>query len=111
MNLKKNIERAKLLDWIVPIVSKSHIAARKWVTPLSFVFIDGSHSFESAKRDYISWSPHIMPGGFLAIHDVFFDPSQGGDAPRRVYEMALASGLFEKYSFVNTLGILKRIEL
>lgn len=72
MNLKKNIERAKLLDWIVPIVSKSHIAARKWVTPLSFVFIDGSHSFESAKRDYISWSPHIMPGGFLAIHDVFF---------------------------------------
>ena len=108
---EKNIERALLLDYVVPIVAKSHIVARKWATPLSFVFIDGSHSFESAKRDYISWAPHIIPGGFLGIHDVFFDPSQGGDAPRRVYEMAIASGLFEKYKFVNTLGILRRIEI
>ena len=106
---EKNIERASLLDNVVPIVAKSHIVARKWATPLSFVFIDGSHTFESAKRDYVSWAPHIIPGGFLGIHDVFFDPSQGGDAPRRVYEMALASGLFEEYKFVNTLGILKRI--
>lgn len=106
---EKNIERANLLDIVIPIVAKSHVVARMWSTPLSLVFIDGSHSFESAKKDYVSWGPHIMPGGILAIHDVFFDPSKGGDAPRRVYEMALSSGLFEKYDFVNTLGILRRV--
>ncbi len=106
---EKNIQRASLVDWVVPIVAKSHVVAKKWATPLSFVFIDGGHSFESAKRDYISWASHIIPGGILSIHDVFFDPSKGGDAPRRIYEMALASGLFEKYDFINTLGLLKRV--
>ena len=107
---EKNIERANLLDVVIPIVAKSHVVARKWATPLSLVFIDGSHSFESAKRDYISWAPHLIGGGILAIHDVFFDPSKGGDAPRRIYEMALSSGLFEKYDFINTLGLLRRIQ-
>lgn len=106
---EKNIEKADLLDTVIPIVAKSHVVARHWATPLSLIFIDGSHSFESAKKDYVSWATHIKPGGLLAIHDIFFDPEQGGDAPRRIYEMALGSGLFEEYNFVNTLGILKKV--
>ncbi len=108
---EKNIERAGLIDTVIPIVGKSHIVARGWATPLSLVFIDGSHSFEAAKRDYICWAPHLIEGGILAIHDVFFDPSQGGDAPRRVYEMALDSGIFKEYDFINTLGLLRRSHL
>ncbi len=106
----KNIERASLLDTVVPIVASSKTVARMWHTPLSLVFIDGSHSFESAYTDYICWASHIQRGGILAIHDVFFDPQEGGDAPRRIYEMALASGLFEKFEFINTLALLRRIE-
>ncbi len=105
----KNIERACLLDTVIPIVSSSHVVARMWSTPLSLVFIDGSHSFDSARRDYICWAPHVLAGGILAIHDVFFDPKEGGDAPRRIYEMALASGLFERMSLINTLALLRRI--
>ncbi len=105
----KNIEKTSLIDTVVPIVAPSQIVARKWATPLSLVFIDGGHSFESAQKDYISWASHIIPGGILAIHDVFFDPTKGGDAPRRIYEMALASGLFERMDLINTLGLLCRI--
>ncbi|MDD5171066.1 MAG: class I SAM-dependent methyltransferase, partial [Syntrophales bacterium] len=40
---------------VVPIVSASKTAARFWRTPLSLIFIDGSHTFESAHTDYTLW--------------------------------------------------------
>jgi predicted O-methyltransferase YrrM len=82
--------------------------ARQWATSLSLVFIDGGHSLASARADYESWADHILPGGFLLIHDIFTDPAEGGQAPRQVYEMALASGMFAADDKVNTLGVLKR---
>jgi hypothetical protein len=59
--------------------------------------------------DYTSWASHVMPGGILAIHDIFPDPTQGGQAPYTVYKLALASGLFEERPMVATLGVLRRI--
>jgi len=32
----------------------------------------------------------ILPGGFLEIHDIFPDPSKGGQAPWHIYNLALA---------------------
>jgi hypothetical protein len=75
---------------------------------LSLVFIDGGHTFEAAFADYSGWVSHIMPGGFLVIHDIFFDPAEGGQAPSCIYRMALASGLFTELPLVKTLGVLKR---
>lgn len=37
--------------------------------PVDMVFIDGDHSYEGCKGDIEAWSPHIKPGGILAIHD------------------------------------------
>ena len=77
-------------------------------TPLSLVFIDGGHSLDAASADYSCWASHVTPGGFLAIHDIFPDPTQGGQAPYTIYKLALASGLFEELPMVNTLGVLRR---
>jgi hypothetical protein len=85
------------------------MGARFWATPLSLVFIDGGHTFEAAFADYSSWTPHLMPGGYLLIHDIFADPSKGGQAPRCIYELALASGLFTEHPMTGTLGVLQRI--
>ena len=38
---------------------------------ISMVFIDGSHTFESARNDYKCWKDKIKNGGILAIHDVY----------------------------------------
>ena len=91
---RKTIEKAGLEETIVPLVCSSPLAARQWATPLSLVFIDGGHSFETAYEDYQNWARHILPGGYLLIHDIFEDPNQGGQAPYRVYQLALASGAF-----------------
>jgi len=107
---KSTIEKAGLEETIVPMVCESALAARGWSTPLSLVFIDGGHSFESAYQDYQNWAGHLLPGGYLLIHDIFEDPKQGGQAPFRVYQMALASGLFLELPRVKTLGVLKRRE-
>jgi MMP 1-O-methyltransferase len=106
---RRILEKAALEDTIVPIVCRSAVAARLWATPLSLVFIDGGHSYEAALTDYECWSRHIMPEGYLLIHDIFIDPAKGGQAPYEVYKLARASGLFQELPMVKTLGVLQRI--
>lgn len=106
---RRNIRAAKLEETVVPIVASSALAARSWNTSLSMVFIDGGHSMEAAMADYRSWAGHIIPGGVLAIHDLFPAPNEGGQAPITIYRLAIASGLFEEIEVVNTLGLLRRV--
>jgi len=107
---RRTLRRADLEDFVVPIVAASKVAARSWNTPLGMVFIDGGHSLEAALEDYRCWMPRVVPGGILAIHDIFPDPADGGQAPFTIYKMALASGLFEELPRINTLGLLRRID-
>ena len=106
---RRNIRNAGLEDVVVPIVARSEQAARHWNTPLGMVFIDGGHSLEAALTDYRCWAPHVLRGGVLAIHDLFRDAHQGGQAPYAIYRMAAASGLFEALGQVNSLGLLRRL--
>jgi hypothetical protein len=108
---RKTVEAAGLADTVVPIVCRSDVAARAWATPLSLVFIDGGHSYEAAYTDYNAWTGHIIPNGYLLIHDIFEDPKKGGLAPYHIYKMAAQSGLFKELPMVNTLGVLKRHDL
>jgi predicted O-methyltransferase YrrM len=105
---RETLEQGNLEDTVVPIVSSSRVVARQWMTPLSLVFIDGGHTFEAAVDDYHSWSGHVMPGGYLLIHDIFFDPAEGGQAPRHIYELACRSGLFDDRGVLKTLAVLQR---
>lgn len=106
---RRNIDTVGLNDVVVPVVAGSAAAARHWQTPLAMVFIDGGHSLESALTDYRCWTAHLLRGGILAIHDLFEDAYDGGQAPYAIYRMARASGLFEEVERVNTLGLLRRL--
>lgn len=105
---RKTIESAGLEDTVVAIVSRSDLAARQWATPLGMVFIDGGHTAEAALADYTCWVPHIVPGGYLLIHDIFEDPAHGGQAPRRIYHLARSSGQFNPLTMTKTLGAFQR---
>jgi len=101
------IRKAGLDEVVVPMVTKSQVAARDWATPLGLVFIDGGHSYETVITDYKCWYPHLILGGFLVLHDIFLDPAEGGQAPYAVYKLALASGQFEELPMTKTLGALR----
>jgi hypothetical protein len=105
---RKTIDDFDLVDTVVPIIGRSEIIGRVWQTPLNLIFIDGSHAYESVRNDYKIWSKHLIVGGYLLFHDIFPDPSQGGQAPYQVYSKAVFSGHYEEMPLYKSLGILKR---
>ncbi|GAA3489736.1 MULTISPECIES: class I SAM-dependent methyltransferase [Streptomyces] len=105
---RRTLRRAGLEEHVVAIVGRSPRAARLWGTPLALVFIDGGHTDEHATGDYEGWAPHVAPEGLLVIHDVFPDPADGGQAPYRVHQRALASGAFTEVSVTDSLRVLRR---
>ena len=105
---RKTLEKAGIEDTVVAMVCCSDVAARLWATPLSMVFIDGSHTTEAALTDYECWARHILPGGYLLIHDIFTDPAEGGQAPHQIYNLARSSGQFDPLPMIETLGVLQR---
>ena len=105
---RQTLRAAGLEQVVVPIVAATQVAARDWSTPLGMVFIDGGHSFDAAQADYDCWAPHVRVGGILAIHDIFPNPNDGGQAPYSIWQQAIASGLFEDLGIVRTLGVLRR---
>jgi len=107
--LRRTLALAGLEDTVVPLVCRSAVAARLWATPLSLVFIDGGHAYDTVLADYTLWSGHLIAGGYLLFHDIFVDPAKGGQAPRQVFQAALASGLYRQWPMVKTLGILQRL--
>jgi predicted O-methyltransferase YrrM len=109
LELRRTLLRAGLEDTAIPMVARSQHAARVWNTPLGMLFIDGGHSHEQAHADYDGWANKVVRGGILAIHDLFPDPAEGGQAPIEIYRKGLASGLFEALPTTKTLGVLRRL--
>ena len=108
-HLRRNLRLAGLEDVAVPVVGRSDVVSRHWVQPLGMLFIDGGHTMAAALEDWRGWSGHVRRGGVLAIHDVFPNPADGGRPPFEVYQRALASDLFEEFSTVESLRLLKRL--
>jgi predicted O-methyltransferase YrrM len=106
---RRNIASAGLEGVVVPLVSDSRTTARHWRTPFGMVFIDGGHSLDAALTDYRCWVSQVLRGGVLAIHDLFEDAGEGGQAPYAIYRLARASGLFADLERVGSLGFLRRL--
>ena len=107
-SLRATLAAAGLEEHVVVVVGRSADVARLWGMPLGLVFIDGGHTEAAAVTDYEGWAPWVTPGGALAIHDVFPDPADGGQAPYRIYRRALDSGAFTEVRAVGSLRLLER---
>lgn len=65
----KNIEPVKHI--VTPIKLSSVLAANVYQdNSVFFVFIDGSHLYESIKEDILAWLPKVKSGGFIGGHDI-----------------------------------------
>lgn len=107
-HFRATIHEAHLEDVVVAVVGDSARVAAAWRTPLSFLFIDGGHGAEPARRDYAGWVPHLAVGGTLAIHDVFPDPADGGRPPYEdIFLPAMKSGRFRLVSTTGSLRVLE----
>lgn len=107
---RRTVHEAGLESNVVAMVGDSPTVAGVWSTACALVFIDGGHGEEPAALDYRLWTPHVAPGGLLAIHDVFPDPADGGRPPyEQIYLPALASGVFDEVAATGSLRVLRRV--
>jgi predicted O-methyltransferase YrrM len=107
---RRTLAAAQLEDSVVGVVGDSAAVSAHWDTPLSLLFIDGGHSQAAADADYDGWSPHLIEGGLLLIHDVFPDTADGGRPPYEIYRRALASALFVELAGSGSLRLLRRVD-
>jgi predicted O-methyltransferase YrrM len=107
-HFRATLTGAGLDDAVIAIVGRSADVARLWGVTLGMLFIDGGHTDAAAQADYDSWAPWVEYGGALAIHDVFPDPVDGGQAPYRIYRRALTSGAFTEVTATGSLRVLER---
>lgn len=107
--LRHTLDAAGLDEYVVAIVGRSPVVARGWRTPLQLLFIDGGHTEEAARRDFEGWARWVDNGGALAIHDVFPNPADGGQAPFHIYRRALDTGEFREVRAIGSLRVLERV--
>ena len=106
--LRRTLAAAGVEDTVVVMVGRSEQVGRQlWTRPLAFLFLDGGHTEQQAQADYEAWAGHVAPGGTLAVHDVFPDPADGGQAPYHVVMRALSEG-FVEISRTGSLRVLQR---
>jgi hypothetical protein len=107
---RRAIEHAGVEGNVVALVGDSPTIAARWAATAGLVFIDGGHGAEPAWADYRGWAPKVAVGGWLAIHDVFPDPADGGRPPYELYLRALASGAFVEEAELGrgSLRVLRR---
>jgi predicted O-methyltransferase YrrM len=108
-HFRRTLKAAVLEDAVIPLAAASAVVAQNWATPLSLVFIDGGHAYDTVLSDYRCWHSHLMPHGYLVFHDIYPHPDDGGQAPFTVYRQALASGRFTALEMTGSLGVLQRV--
>lgn len=104
--LRRTLIDAGLEDTVVAIVGDS-VAVAAHFGGAGLVFIDGGHGSAPAHADYEAWSPKVMPGGLLAIHDVFPNPADGGRPPYEIWLRALDDGFIE-HAAEGSLRVVRR---
>jgi len=87
----------------------SHDAARNWTAPIDFLFIDGDHSWTGLERDWHDWTPHLVSGGIVALHDSRpMADRQLLDSVRFTSEVVLHDPRFTVVDAVDSLTVLQR---
>jgi hypothetical protein len=91
---RHTIEDAGMEDCVVAVIGQSVTVARFWSTPLALLFIDGGHGEDVVRADESAWVPKVASGGYIALHDVFPDPADGGRPPYELWCRLLETGRF-----------------
>jgi predicted O-methyltransferase YrrM len=96
-----NLDTAGVRELIEVHRAYSADIARGWNRSISFLWIDGDHSYRGAKADFDGFIEHLLPGGVVAFHDALHEFA----GPIRVFvEDVLRSDHFGAAGFVQSIA-------
>jgi predicted O-methyltransferase YrrM len=109
-------ERMDLLRWHLvafgatnaifhPLSSGEYRAQRS--APVRLLFVDAAHDYLNSRFDFLAWKPLIVPGGFIAAHDV--DNRRWAAGTRKAFFECILSDLeFTLFCHVDNLAVAQR---
>lgn len=105
------LKRFDLVDRVKLIVKDANEVNIEGV--LDFVFIDGDHSFEGAKRDHNRWGKRVKSGGYIIHHDMAnarpYATQWESLAKLRQEILSKQKGQLELINEVGSISIFRRI--
>jgi predicted O-methyltransferase YrrM len=106
---RSNLRRNGVGGSVIVRRGYSHEFAGAHAEPIDLLFIDGNHEHAAVERDYLDWSPHVRPGGWLCFHDVGRSAAPG---PLRVIQdRVLGKPEWGEASQVNSLFCTRKAPL
>jgi len=107
---QERVTRYDIARVVRPIMGWSHLSAAKVVEPIGLLFIDGNHSYQGVRRDWMVWAPKLASGGIVAFHD--YRPlrvKRTIDVARFVDEIVIPSSSWEAVPAVGTMYATRRL--
>lgn len=75
------VRAAGLTSWVTPVQAFSTEAAAFWPgPPIGLLFVDGDHSTDAVRADFIAWRPYLVDGATV-IFDDYLSPTSTGVKP------------------------------
>jgi len=99
----RNMVRLDLYRQVRLVNLPSVVVARGWERPVGFLWIDGDHTYDAARADFLSWKPHLIPGAVVA----FDDAAKPGLGPDRVVAEAQTEHGFAEIARVEKVVVLQ----
>jgi len=106
---RRTLADAGLEQVVALVVGQSSAVAGYWPGQLSLLFIDGGHGAAVARADFSAWAPKVAVRGWLAVHDVFADPAEGGQVPYELYRELMEGGEFVELRRAGSLRVARRL--
>ncbi len=96
-----SLESAGVSDMVEVRRAYSAEVAAGWERPISFLWIDGDHTYQGARLDFDGFAPYLLAGGIIAFHDALHEFA----GPIRVFvEDVLGSARFGAAGFVRSIA-------
>lgn len=99
----RNIAQHRLDDRVKPIPQASDEAVKGWEGPIRLLFIDGDHSYDGTRDDFVNWNSFVTENGLIAFHDV-----DTWDGVTEFYNELLEKGEWTEVLSVGALRMVQR---
>jgi predicted O-methyltransferase YrrM len=71
--LRRNLRLCGIEAYVEIVRATSREAAHGWNRPIDLLFIDGDHTYDGVKNDWVLFSPHLSPFGVAVFHDATWE--------------------------------------
>lgn len=107
-----SLRKRKLMSKVTLIEKPSYSADMDVQDPIDFLFIDGDHSYEGIRIDWVKWSTKVAINGIVALHDTAVPAHDTRVSELGSFEyyneVIRKDGRFEHLKTVDSLNVLKR---